>query len=176
MTRRERPSGPLRGGLHSRRRESQVAATLKRQGIGAWLALFAMLMIFVGPLISQSMPMDHPMPMGVGMGHEGMSHENMDHGDMAHAGCSDAQRSVVHAGMPGMGGEEGNRLASDVLWEKCGYCSLLFHSPPLTEDACLALFSVPFATAPAVAFLNEAFVASPVFPGARTRAPPFLIA
>ncbi|MGV2424035.1 UNVERIFIED_CONTAM: DUF2946 domain-containing protein, partial [Pseudomonas aeruginosa] len=44
-----------------------------------------MLMIFVGPLISQSMPMDHPMPMGVGMGHEGMSHENMDHGDMAHA-------------------------------------------------------------------------------------------
>ena len=44
--------------------------------------------------------------------------------------------------MPGMGGEEGNRLASDVLWEKCGYCSLLFHSPPLTEDACLALFSV----------------------------------
>lgn len=59
---------------------------------------------------------------------------------------------------------------------KCGYYSLLFHSPPLTEDACLALFSVPFATAPAVAFLNEAFVASPVFPGARTRAPPFLIA
>ena len=110
-----------------------------------------MLMIFVGPLISQSMPMDHPMPMGVGMGHEGMSHEHMDHGDMA------------HAGMPGMGGEEGNRLASDVLWEKCGYCSLLFHSPPLTEDACLALFSVPFATAPAVTFLNEAFVASPVF-------------
>ncbi|MGC3245877.1 DUF2946 domain-containing protein [Pseudomonas aeruginosa] len=135
-----------------------------------------MLMIFVGPLISQSMPMDHPMPMGVGMGHEGMSHEHMDHVDMAHAGCSDTQRSVVHAGMPGMGGEEGNRLASDVLWEKCGYCSLLFHSPPLTEDACLALFSVPFATAPAVAFLNEAFVASPVFPGARTRAPPFLIA
>ena len=129
-----------------------MATTLKRQGIGAWLALFAMLMIFVGPLISQSMPMDHPMPMGVGMGHEGMSHEHMDHGDMA------------HAGMPGMGGEEGNRLASDVLWEKCGYCSLLFHSPPLTEDACLALFSVPFATAPAVAFLNEAFVASPVFP------------
>ncbi|MBN0134144.1 DUF2946 domain-containing protein, partial [Pseudomonas aeruginosa] len=64
---------------------------MKRQGIGAWLALFAMLMIFVGPLISQSMPMDHPMPMGVWMGHEGMSHENMDHGDMAHACCSDAQ-------------------------------------------------------------------------------------
>ncbi|HGM9022753.1 TPA: DUF2946 domain-containing protein [Pseudomonas aeruginosa] len=148
-----------------------MAATLKRQGIGAWLALFAMLMIFVGPLISQSMPMDHPMPMGVGMVHEGMPHENM-----AHGGCSDAQRSVVHAGMPGMGGEDGNRLASDVLWEKCGYCSLLFHSPPLTEDASLGLFSVPFAAAPAVAFLNEAFVASPVFPGARTRAPPFLIA
>lgn len=150
-----------------------MATTLKRQGIGAWLGLFAMLMIFVGPLISQSMPMDHPMPMGAAMGHEGMSHEGMDGAGEEH--CSDVQRSAaLHAGMPGMG--DGNRLASDVLWEKCGYCSLLFHSPPLTEDASLALFCVPFAAAPVVALLSEAFVASPVFPGARTRAPPYLIA
>ncbi len=116
-----------------------MATTLKRQGIGAWLALFAMLMIFVGPLISQSMPMDHPMPMGVGMGHEGMSHENMDHGDMAHAGCSDTQRSVVHAGMPGMGGEEGNRLASDVLWRSAviaACCSTARRSPKTPAWRC----------------------------------------
>lgn len=134
-----------------------------------------MLMIFIGPLVFQSIPMDHPMPMGVGMGHEGMSRENMDHSDTAHAGCSDVQYSVVHADMPGVDGEEGNRLTSDVLWEKYGYCSPSFHGPSLIEDACLALLSVPFAAALTIAFLNEAFIVSPAFPGARTRAPPFLI-
>ncbi len=34
---------------------------------GSWLSLFAMLMIFIGPLISQAMPMDHRMPMPMGM-------------------------------------------------------------------------------------------------------------
>ena len=30
---------------------------------GSWLSLFAMLMIFIGPLVSQSMPMDHRASM-----------------------------------------------------------------------------------------------------------------
>ncbi|MDF5827145.1 hypothetical protein P4233_01650 [Pseudomonas aeruginosa] len=71
-----------------------------------------------------------------------MSHEHMDHGDMAHAGCSDTR---APSSMPACRGWAARKAIafSDVLWEKCGYCSLLFHSPPLTEDACLALFSVP---------------------------------
>ena len=32
---------------------------------GSWLSLFAMLMIFIGPLISQAMPMDHAASMAM---------------------------------------------------------------------------------------------------------------
>ena len=32
---------------------------------GSWISLFAMLMIFIGPLISQSMPMDQRTPMSM---------------------------------------------------------------------------------------------------------------
>ena len=47
---------------------------------GSWVALFAMLMIFIGPLISQSMPMDQhastsmPMSMDMSMDMPGMDH------------------------------------------------------------------------------------------------------
>ncbi|MGO1268723.1 MAG: DUF2946 family protein, partial [Pseudomonas bubulae] len=45
---------------------------------GSWLSLFAMLMIFIGPLISQAMPMDHhasmPMPMSMDMGMDMSAH------------------------------------------------------------------------------------------------------
>ena len=67
---------------------------------GSWLSLFAMLMIFIGPLISQAMPMDHhasmPMPMDMRMA--------------AHSEHAEPQQPPEdhHA-----------------LWEKCGYCSLL---------------------------------------------------
>ncbi|HXR01601.1 MAG TPA: DUF2946 family protein, partial [Pseudomonas sp.] len=40
------------------------SANAPRKTQGAWLSLFAMLMIFIGPLVSQSMPMEH---------HNGMS-------------------------------------------------------------------------------------------------------
>ena len=153
-----------------------MATTLKRQGIGAWLALFAMLMIFVGPLISQSMPMDHPMPMGVGMGHEGMSHENMDHGDMAHAGCSDAQRSVVHAGMPGWAARKAIAWPATCSGRSAviaACCSTARRSPKTPAWRCSPF---PFATAPAVAFPERGVRRLAGVSGARTRAPPFLIA
>ncbi|MCF4991374.1 DUF2946 domain-containing protein, partial [Pseudomonas gessardii] len=34
---------------------------------GSWISLFAMLMIFIGPLISQAMPMDHHAGMSMQM-------------------------------------------------------------------------------------------------------------
>ncbi|NNG63058.1 DUF2946 domain-containing protein, partial [Pseudomonas fragi] len=34
---------------------------------GSWLSLFAMLMIFIGPLISQAVPMDHHASMNMTM-------------------------------------------------------------------------------------------------------------
>lgn len=105
------------------------------------------------------------MLMGVGMGYEGMFYENMDYGDMVYVGCFDVQCFVVYVGMLGMGGEEGNCLVSDVFWEKCGYCSLLFYSLLFIEDVCLVLFFVFFVMVFVVVFLNEVFVVLLVFFG-----------
>jgi len=123
-----------------------------RHGIGAWLGIFAMLMVFVGPLISQGASMAHGM--GVSMAH-----------DMA---CDD---------MPGMA--QFSRPVSPgghhdlVIWEKCGYCTLLFQHPPLTEsNLIVAPLGIVPAAVPATSFTPQQVLA-PVFPGARSRAPPF---
>ncbi len=67
---------------------------------GSWISLFAMLMIFIGPLISQSMPMDHAMPMNMSV--------SMDMGDAA-PGCHG--EGPHHAQKGRSQGEE------HVLWE-----------------------------------------------------------
>jgi len=126
---------------------------------GSWISLFAMLMIFIGPLISQSMPMDShamsmSMPMSMGMSMDMPAMEHADHGTQATAEhCPPA---------PGQ----------HVLWEKCGYCSLLFNCPALTGGVSFANFVIPpantFTTpSPRLGHARQTF-----FPGARTRAPP----
>ena len=124
---------------------------------GSWISLFAMLMIFIGPLISQSMPMDSramSMSMPAGM--------SMDMSTMEHAGHG-TQTSVEHC--PPAPGQH-------VLWEKCGYCSLLFNCPALTGGVSFANFVIApvntFTTpSPRLGHARQTF-----FPGARTRAPP----
>ncbi|MDN6858399.1 DUF2946 domain-containing protein [Pseudomonas sp. CAN2814] len=150
-----------------------------RQGVGTWLALFAMLMIYVGPLVSQSMPMDHAMPMdhlmpmehGAAMDHgKAMSHDMAGMQDMH---CSDGQRAAdQHAATVSHGKQP---LTADALMEKCGYCSLLIHSPPLTPPPVVIDHGLPAVGAPVAQFVSSDVPASPVFPGARSRAPPFLI-
>ena len=128
--------------------------SLKR---GSWISLFAMLMIFIGPLISQSMPMDHAMPMNMSV--------SMDMGDAA-PGCHG--ESPHHAQKGRSQGEE------HVLWEKCGYCSLLFNCPALTGGVSFTAFDTPPVNtftppSPRLGHARQTF-----FPGARTRAPPVL--
>ncbi len=114
----------------------------------SWISLFAMLMIFIGPLISQAMPMDH---------HAGMSMEmSMDmpscHGD-----------APQHSKAPD---------EHHVLWEKCGYCSLLFSCPALPGSVSY----ITLGTAPPANALTPAprlgHARQSIFPGARSRAPP----
>lgn len=82
----------------------------RRRVGGGWLSLFAMWMIFIGPLVSQSMPMEHHagMPMDMSMSMP-MAHAHDEH----HGHGNDGQ---LH-----------------VMWEKCGYCSLLFNCPALPQ-------------------------------------------
>lgn len=125
---------------------------------GSWIALFAMLMIFIGPLISQSMPMDQhastSMPMSMDM--------SMDMPGMDHAGHN-AKPSAEHCPP---------QPSHHVLWEKCGYCSLLFNCPALTGGGDFVAFNItPLNTFtspyPRLGHARQTF-----FPGARTRAPP----
>lgn len=146
-----------------------------RQGVGTWLALFAMLMIYVGPLVSQSLPMDHAMPMdhvmpmehgeSSGQHHAMSGMEGMDHSGGHHA-------APQHAA-PASHGEK--PLTADAFMEKCGYCSLLIHSPPLTPPPVQLDHGLPATGTPVAQLASSTIPASPVFPGARSRAPPFLI-
>ncbi|MGC3894331.1 DUF2946 domain-containing protein [Pseudomonas urmiensis] len=125
----------------------------RRRAGGGWLSLFAMWMIFIGPLVSQSMPMDHhagmtmPMDMSMSAGHS--------HADAGHPGHG--SNGELHA-----------------LWEKCGYCSLLFNCPALPQTfSPLNASSTPPAP-PLHALTRQGHAGQAVFPGARSRAPPFL--
>lgn len=124
--------------------------------VGAWLGAFAMLMVFLGPLLGQGSVLLHA-----------------EHGQPIETPhCMD---------MPGMSMQhsaitEHSTAGSDLAgWEKCGYCSLLFQHPAL----CHADIHLSRALAPMHALHHEPVhtrqVDAPTFPGARSRAPPLLI-
>ena len=121
---------------------------------GSWLSLLAMMMIFIGPLISQAMPMNHhasiSMPMAMDM-------------------CSEMPAQAEHAAQ-----SESAKPAADhpVMWEKCGYCSLLFSCPALPHTADLTLLAAPHTPTYLTTEIRLGHARQPVFPGARSRAPP----
>jgi hypothetical protein len=124
----------------------------KRHIIGAWLSLFAMLMIFAGPLTSQGISLALGQSQQMGMA--GMEcHDMPGMSQMSHHGSADKHHDLI-------------------VWEKCGYCSLLFQNPALIESN-LPSFRL---NAPPLRHLYAHFIAQlaapPVFPGARSRAPP----
>jgi hypothetical protein len=59
-----------------------------------------------------------------------------------------------------------------VLWEKCGYCSLLFNCPALTAGVSFAAFDTPPVNTFTPPSPRLGHARQTVFPGARTRAPP----
>ncbi|WP_434608136.1 DUF2946 domain-containing protein [Pseudomonas sp. R1-7] len=139
---------PRRASLPTRRRQPM---SLTR---GSWISLFAMLMIFIGPLVSQSMPMDQrmsmPMSMNMEMGMDMTAHE-------ASAAEHCPPRSEHHA-----------------LWEKCGYCSLLFNCPALPGGHTFAAFDTPHTNTYTSPSPRLGHARPALFPGARTRAPPIV--
>jgi uncharacterized protein involved in copper resistance len=132
-----------------------------RKTSGAWLSLFAMLMIFIGPLISQSMPMEH---------HSGMSMPASMSADMDMSASMDMAADDHSGHQADTGAAAG---VDHVIWAKCGYCTLLFSCPALTQTLAVA---APIPPRPAD-FYNAApqqgHAQRNVFPNARSRAPPF---
>ena len=122
---------------------------------GSWLSLFAMLMIFIGPLVSQSMPMDHrAMPAGMDMS---MSMP-MDSGADCHSDGHHDSSPSLH-----------------VIWEKCGYCSLFFHCPALPQALSLLNTQASPVSGSLIVQPRQGHARQAVFPNARTRAPPTII-
>jgi len=121
----------------------------RRRVGGGWLSLFAMWMIFIGPLVSQSMPVTHHAGMSMAMDMSAGHH----HGDSAHSA-------------------QGNDGKLHVLWEQCGYCSLLFNCPalPQTLSPLSASAALPPVLLPCQS--RQGYARQAVFPGARSRAPP----
>ncbi len=116
---------------------------------GSWISLFAMLMIFIGPLISQAMPMDHhagmSMPMSMSMDMPS------DHGEGHHPKTPDEH----HA-----------------LWAKCGYCDLLFSCPALPGSVSFVALGTPPPANALIPAPRLGHARQSIFPGARSRAPP----
>lgn len=145
-------------------RPSRTDTARPRNPRGTWLSLFAMLMIFIGPLISQSMPMEHhagmPMPAAqqVGMTMDG------DHGhhDNAHAGHGTPVAAADSTDM------------DHALWAKCGYCTLLFGCPALPQVLTLVAVSPPKPSDFYAALTRDGHARHTVFLNALSRAPPFL--
>ena len=114
---------------------------------GSWISLFAMLMIFIGPLISQAMPMNQ---------HAGMSMDMPEcHGE--------PQRRPTQKQPPD---------EHHVLWEKCGYCSLLFSCPALPGSVSLLTLGAPSPANALIPSPRLGHARQSIFPGARSRAPP----
>lgn len=114
---------------------------------GSWLSLFAMLMIFIGPLVSQSMPMDHRAAM------PGMDMAMDCHTDSHASSQTDTQ-------------------ALHVVWEKCGYCSLFFHCPALPQTLSPLNTEAAPGNTRLVVQPRQGHARQAIFPGARSRAPP----
>lgn len=121
----------------------------------SWLGVFALLMMFIGPLISQSMPMAPGAAMAMDMRMD-MSMPMPD-GTMASGAQPADHDNALHP-----------------LWEKCGYCSLFFHTPALPQSAPFLAFAQPRPTGASVHAPQSGHAGQAIFPGARTRAPPSL--
>ena len=114
---------------------------------GSWISLFAMLMIFIGPLISQAMPMDHHAGMSMSMSMD----MPMDHGESHHPKAPDEH----HA-----------------LWSKCGYCDLLYSCPALPGGVSTFTLNAPPPANALTPATRLGHARQSIFPGARSRAPP----
>jgi hypothetical protein len=144
-------------------------STSRRQPLsltrGRWIGLFAMLMIFIGPLISQSMPMDQRASAVTKVSMSMSMDVNMDMSAMAHAQPG-AHPAAEHC--------PPQQVEHHALWEKCGYCSLLFNCPALTGGQSFVAFDTPTATTYATHSTRQGHARATFFPGARTRAPPLV--
>lgn len=97
------------------------------------MALFAMLMVFVGPLISQTQQLFETPPMATAMAHDSAGHGAHSHQDTAsHHGQAPQQSLHAHHAHH-RPSPSGNPSAANSHHDlaACGYCVLFAHVPGL---------------------------------------------
>jgi hypothetical protein len=144
-------------------RRHRTGSSVPRNNRGALLSLFAMLMIFLGPLVSQSMPMEQ---------HGGMATSVSAATDHGAASGEHAHHRSEHA-VPARAADSG--MADHALWAKCGYCTLLFSCPALPQVLALVAADPPRPADFYVALAQQGHARQSIFPNARSRAPPRLL-
>lgn len=169
----------------------------RRVRSGAWLALFAMLLLLAGPLLSQGLAQVRAGGHAAGWMAQmdcGTEHGPMDRVSMDRVASDRVTPDRVapdrvgpvamdHGAMGhGMAGpaevdagpatSAADPMTPDEHWAKCGYCTLLFNSPALTATVLALPADGVQADSRRVAPLAEGHARSAIFPGARTRAPP----
>ena len=115
-----------------------------------------MLMIFIGPLVSQAVPMDQHAGMSMSM--PASMDMPADHGAHHQAYPKAEQASVEH-----------------VLWAKCGYCTLLFSCPAITSALAVTALAPPNPADFYHASIQSGHAQRSIFPNARSRAPPLFV-
>ncbi|MFD2882615.1 DUF2946 family protein [Pseudomonas lini] len=112
---------------------------------GSWISLFAMLMIFIGPLISQSMPMDQRASMSMSMP---MDMQAMEHG---------AQPAAEHCPP---------KADHHALWEKnaaiAACCSIARRSLAVSPSSPSTVHRQPLSALPLPAWATPGKPSSPV--------------
>ncbi|WP_438764822.1 DUF2946 domain-containing protein [Kushneria sp. TE3] len=143
--------------------------TRLRCSLPAWLALAAMLVIFLAPVLSQTLALAHERERaGSGLpAHEQTADRHAGH-VMAELTAHDSHQATTSQYTQ-------THPAGHVDLAQCGYCSLLTHTPLMLEAA----LTLPPARAgpgssPAPARL-EGHARAPHFPNARSRAPPLSV-
>lgn len=133
----------------------------QRQRLSAWLGMFAILMLFIAPVISTSLenargPDLSTLIMDTGTESMPVAHT---HGDITH---SSVKSSVNHAGnLPMM-----NHAA-------CDYCQLLVHLPLLnTAENADVRITTRLAVVVAVLFFSSPIMAKDIYSELQPRAPP----
>lgn len=151
--------------------------------VPAWLGIFAILMLFVAPLVSKTLVAQGvPMPMMAGMDMRDMNRSTMPMDDMSDmpsmATMPDVSPTVQKAHaihVVQAANTPATMSASDMMDAACGYCVLLMHLPLLVMLALPLLWSLRIVVRPSPPRVIHSPISAPILEDSQPRAPPVLV-
>lgn len=153
----------------------------------AWLGIFAILMLFVAPLVSKTLVaqgvvlpimagMDMPATTDTASSTDKMSGMTDMSGMADTPGMTKADRTSHNATSTSPGALSHTMMsAGDMMDAACGYCLLLMHLPLWAMLALIVLWSRATVVQPSPPRVIASPIPAPVFKDSQPRAPPLLV-